>query len=538
MDLAPRATIRRARGAGPGRSEAADRRPPPGRAEPPWALAGAAAVVVAGVVLRFGATGALWLDEALAVNIARLPLSDLPEALRHDGAPPLYYLLLHGWTAVFGDGVLAARSLSGVLGVATLPLAWAAGRRLGGRPAAGAALLLVASSPFAVRYATEARMYALVILLVLAGHLAVVRALEDPSLRRLAAVSAATGLLVLTHYWGLFVAAAVTAWLALDARRPGAGARPARRTLASVAVGVAALAPWLPVLAYQTRHTGTPWAVPPGVFELRDALVDFAGGYTRAGTALVLVLVALVALALLGRPTGRRRVELGGPGQPGARPLAFVAAATLGAAFAVAQLTGSAFTSRYASVALPPFLLLAGLGATALWSATARRGALALAVALGLVGAVDHVGDRRTQADQVAGAIRRLAEPGDVVAYCPDQLGPAVSRLLPPAIRQVTYPDLAPPQRVDWADYAARVRASPPRRFAARLLAMAGPGGDVFVVWGGGYRTLGRRCEALVAGLDTRRAEVVVVRPDGRAFERMTLVRFPSRAGAAPASGR
>ncbi|MGH9152199.1 MAG: glycosyltransferase family 39 protein, partial [Acidimicrobiales bacterium] len=224
-------------------------------------------------------------------------------------------------------------------------------------------------------------------------------------------------------------------------------------------------------------------------------------------------------------------------GRPGARPLAFVTAATLGGAFVVAHLTGSAFTSRYSSVALAPFLLLAALGATALWSATARRGALAVAVVLGLVGAVDHVGDRRTQADQVASAIRRLATPGDVVAYCPDQLGPAVSRLLPPTIRQVTYPDLVPPQRVDWADYAARVRASPPRRFAARLLAMAGPGGDVFVVWGGGYRTVGRRCEALVAGIDTRRAEVVVVRADGRAFERMTLVRFPARAGAAPAPG-
>ena len=93
------------------------------------------AVVVAGVVLRFVQRSPLWLDEALSVNIARLPLGDLLEALRHDGHPPLYYLLLHGWMEVVGEGDVAVRALSGVFAVATLPLAWIAGRRLAGRPA-------------------------------------------------------------------------------------------------------------------------------------------------------------------------------------------------------------------------------------------------------------------------------------------------------------------------------------------------------------------------------------------------------------------
>ena len=59
-------------------------------------------VVAVGVALRFLTSSHLWLDEALTVNIARLPLSRIPDALRHDGSPPLYYLLLHGWIAVFG----------------------------------------------------------------------------------------------------------------------------------------------------------------------------------------------------------------------------------------------------------------------------------------------------------------------------------------------------------------------------------------------------------------------------------------------------
>jgi uncharacterized membrane protein len=72
--------------------------PDPRRSEPGpagWILAGLVLTVAAAVVLRFVTRSDLWLDEALTVNLAKLPLSDLREALRHDGAPPLFYVLLH-----------------------------------------------------------------------------------------------------------------------------------------------------------------------------------------------------------------------------------------------------------------------------------------------------------------------------------------------------------------------------------------------------------------------------------------------------------
>src|SRR5207342_2884801 len=101
------------------------------------------------------------------VNIAKLPLSGLEEALKRDGAPPLYYLLLHVWIRIFGSGDVAVRALSGVLGVIMLPLAYLAGRRLGGgdpdrsRWTGWTMLLVVAASPYAIRYSTETRMYML-----------------------------------------------------------------------------------------------------------------------------------------------------------------------------------------------------------------------------------------------------------------------------------------------------------------------------------------------------------------------------------------
>ena len=107
--------------------------------------------VAAGVALRAAATSDLWVDEALTVNIAKLPVHGIFEALRHDGHPPLYYLLLHGWMSVFGQSDNAVRALSGLFSVATLPLIWLMGWRVGGRRCAVAALVLLATSPQAVR---------------------------------------------------------------------------------------------------------------------------------------------------------------------------------------------------------------------------------------------------------------------------------------------------------------------------------------------------------------------------------------------------
>src|SRR5205085_11217079 len=119
-------------------------------AAPPTALSAGwrAAVVIVlalGVVLRFASWSHLWLDEALTLNIARLPLSDLTAALRHDGAPPVYYVLLHGWTAVFGTSTLAVRALPGLFAVIALPLMWFAARRVGGPRVAWAATVLLAT---------------------------------------------------------------------------------------------------------------------------------------------------------------------------------------------------------------------------------------------------------------------------------------------------------------------------------------------------------------------------------------------------------
>ena len=53
-----------------------------------------------------------WCDEASSVLTSRYDVGALLYHASFDVHPPLYYLLLHGWMVLFGDGIMAARSLS------------------------------------------------------------------------------------------------------------------------------------------------------------------------------------------------------------------------------------------------------------------------------------------------------------------------------------------------------------------------------------------------------------------------------------------
>lgn len=488
-----------------------------------------AVVLAGGLVSYFWTRSDLWLDEALSVNIARLPLGQLDHALRHDGAPPLYYALLHVWSAVLGSGDWAVRSLSGVCMVGTAVALWFAGRRIAGRAGGWIAVVVVASNPFATRYATEARMYALEMLLVSWGIVAFRRALESPTVARLAQFGAVVALLLYTQYWALYLVVVVGGFLVVLAWR-GTRREPARRMLFTMAIAAVAFLPWLATFLYQRAHTGTPWGIPqlPGV-PIGYTLLDFAGGDTHEGWLLLLPLLAMLLLGLFGRPTDDRRVELDLRTQPGARWEALVGGVTLVVGVVLTYLAGNAFESRYSALVFPFFVLVIARGVTTLTDPRVRGGVLAVMVVLGFVGAGRNVGTNRTQAGQVAAVLRADARPGDLVVYCPDQLGPAVHRLGPNGLDEVTYPELGSPSFVDWVDYKARLARTDPAAFARRALARAGPH-TLWYVSSPGYTTHGAVCadvSNVLAASRTRRVRIV---PDERLFEHPGLQEFPTRA--------
>src|SRR2546423_3661545 len=138
---------------------------------PVWASTGAVLIVLmaisAYVRTRYlsAPVGQFWEDEAITTGIASHSLSAIPGILRHDGAPPLFYLILHVWISVFGASESATHALSLLFGLLCIPVGMWAGWSLFGRRAGLYLAVLCAISTFLTAYAQETRMYELMALL-------------------------------------------------------------------------------------------------------------------------------------------------------------------------------------------------------------------------------------------------------------------------------------------------------------------------------------------------------------------------------------
>ena len=457
-----------------------------------------AVVLTASVALRFIAVSPLWLDEAQSTAIARLPLSGADptmfEALRQDGSPPLYYLLLHWWVGVFGDGQTAVRALSGVLSLIGIPFLYLLARRLGGERVGRVVVVFYAASPFALRYATEARMYALVVLLTALLGLGLERTLRRPAAWPAVGVALCSGLLALTHYWCFFLLITLVVWLAwLGVRGRSVPRRNARIGLVSILAGAVVFLPWVSSFLYQRRHTGTPWGAPASFSAILHAYAEWAGGPTSAGRLAFVLVAALLAFAVFGTGAGRVRVLLDFRGHQPGLMLVGLATATLLVAVAVGRLVDNAYADRYTATAYVPFIIAVGCGTLCLVDRWLFRAVVGAVAVISLAIGVTNAGKDRTQAGDVAAILDRHAQPGDIVLTCPDQLGPALSRLSPPGVRLYGVPTLTDPARVNWVDYAQRNAAADGYAVADRALQLAGPH-TLWFVAGYDYRTYESLC--------------------------------------------
>jgi mannosyltransferase len=181
-------------------------------------------------ILRFATLNvqSIWADEAATIVLVRPGLHYLISHIAYnETTPPLYFLLVWGWTKIFGASVLGFRSLSAVAGTITIPLVYVAGRWISPRVGLWAAALATVN-PVMYYYSQEARSYALLILFSTAAIIFWERALQSPSKRNLALWAGMSALALLTHYFAafLFVPEALLLARRLSLRRvfPYAGA--------------------------------------------------------------------------------------------------------------------------------------------------------------------------------------------------------------------------------------------------------------------------------------------------------------------------
>jgi len=436
---------------------APDGRAPDGRAPDSWAAGALRWLIPVVPALLALVTGGyrlgvppLWRDEAATKAIAGRSVGQIVATMPHDDVVHFaYYLVVHVVIKIFGSSNTALRLPSVLaMAVAAAVTALIAQRlaRPGGRWYAACTGLLAgvifAVLPAVIRYAQEARSYAIVTMLAAVATYLLLRALDDGRRGWWAAYGAAVFACGLFNIFGLLILAAHGLTLLAAGRLPGSGGdgtgpgdRTAGRRLAGVplawvtagAIAAVLLVP-LGLMAYAQRNALS-WMSGGPVVKNIVALTHLWPG----SAALAWPVFGLAAIGVAASLINERR----------ALSTATVALPWLVAPPAIllaASVSHPVYDDRYVEFCLPALAICVASGISWLWRAIAtaaprvgRSAALgwlavlpALAAAIALVVAlqpadavVRQPGYRPDNLERESAIIAANARPGDIVFFIP-----------------------------------------------------------------------------------------------------------------------
>lgn len=385
------------------------------------------AITLVALLLRLRAFGDSLFGDELSTyyTVAGHGLGRTLDIVRSDQElnPPLYFVL--AWiSARLGDAPELLRLPSLLAGVAAVPLTYLLGVRTVGRTAALVGAALMALSPFVIFYSTEARAYALMVLLALLSTLALLQALDSGRGRWWVAYALCSCAALYTHYTVVFVLAAQFLWA--FATRPASR----RALVAATAAAVLGFVPWLPEFLKDSRSAcaGLINSLQPfGLDAIRTDLGRWAAGHPFVTLASLPGQVAL-ALLVLGLLAGALGVvwRVRGDRSLRSRPRAGL---VLVLALALATPVGAAAASLVGnSVFLPRNLIASWPGLALAVGAllTAARGLprlVAVTLVLGSIalGGLQMLYARNQRLDYAAAVrfVERTGGPGDAVVEVP-----------------------------------------------------------------------------------------------------------------------
>lgn len=409
--------------------------PPPRRRTGELSAVGLATLLAAVLTAFHLGHESLWLDEAFSLGIVSQSWAGLWRFLAAQEANmSAYYVLLKPWVALVGDSEARLRALSALFAVATIPVQYRLARRLCGPRTATLAAVLLASHLFFVRYAQEARAYAMVCFFSALSSLLLLRALARPSLGRWLAYALCGALLVHCHILGALILLAHAASVVLfQPRTAWLGALGGFSSLTVLS---------LPLLSFFVRHRDSgivSWVPKLSLHGFAVVLHDLSG---KGGMSVIFIVGATLALRRLRRPaaaTSRTQVQAQFQAQfqaqaqaqaPGAAYAALWFALPLCVLFFVSLLVRPLFQPAYLIGTLPAVTILVASGLAEL-TGRWRRGL----VLLWLPAAAASLGswyflDQKVAWRAAVAEIVAHGQPGDGVLVLPPYLRPTVDYYL------------------------------------------------------------------------------------------------------------
>jgi mannosyltransferase len=306
-------------------------------------------------------------DEAItAGRVIRPSLFDtFEEVAGGERSPPLYYVFAWVWAKVFGTGEVGLRSLSALLGLAMVPVAYLLGRELAGKRVGLVLAAFVALNPYLVWYSQEARSYIVMALFATAALACFARTVRRPQARWLAGWAAFSILALASHYFAVFLIAPQAVMLTFTARARDA----TRRVVSAVAaVCVAGLALMPLALAQQGEGRRDGFTEQPLVLRLAETGLNFVASEEPAPLAgstqvdLIQVGAAAAAALLFLGAIGLIMTHAPARERAGAAAMAVVGLSALLLPLLMAVIGIDLFRPRNLIAVLPPLLAVAAIG--------------------------------------------------------------------------------------------------------------------------------------------------------------------------------
>ncbi len=248
---------------------------------PVWFWPGLAVLLGLVVRLSFITKSSIWHDEGFSIMLAKRSMIEIWVGSARDVHPPLYYELLHVWMKLFGNSVLAIRSLSTLAGVLIIPLAYLIVKKIAGLRAAVLASFVLALAPFLIRYSQEARMYGLLgLFLLLALYMVMQISIQPKRLWPYVFYTLAITAGLYTHYFTVLAIVAFWAYFItlLSPKKWQIGKSiwlSAKWWLANI-LAVVLFLPWVPSLLAQLRRgQGLSWLPAATLRTLPDTIWQF-----------------------------------------------------------------------------------------------------------------------------------------------------------------------------------------------------------------------------------------------------------------------
>jgi len=252
--------------------------------------------------LRFYDLGeeSLWMDEAVSENFVKSDVLHIVKTSGHfRNNPPLYWVILHYWVRVFGNGEGALRAPSALFGIAAVLMMFRVGRELFDSRTAFLGMILCAVSQFQVYYSQDARPYSLLVFLSLASYLFFLKLIK-PDPRRSDYVLYAFSSIALgyTHVYGIFIMASQISYLVIRGRSCEYQRYAFWCTFGFI---MASLLPLALILGPSTQKIASEgfWIQRPSLLMAAGILKQFVSG-KNGGFVLGALCVVLALLGLLG----------------------------------------------------------------------------------------------------------------------------------------------------------------------------------------------------------------------------------------------